>query len=100
MPIGEIDEERIKDLDLHVAQFFGLLQDKSAPLLRREQGLLLADRFVHDTNDHLVEDARGARDDVEVAVGDRVIGARADRNAAVVHGWGSPAEYTAISVSP
>ena len=39
----------------------------------------LAQRLVDDADDHAVEDPRGAADDVEVAVGDRVVAARADR---------------------
>ena len=44
----------------------------------------LADRVVDDADDDLVEHLRGAADDVEVAVGDRVVGARADGDAALV----------------
>ena len=42
----------------------------------------LRDRAADDADDHPVEDPRGAPDDVEMAVGDRVVAARADRRSA------------------
>ena len=81
MLAGEIDEERIKDLDFDVGEFFRRLQEKIAALRGREERRRLAHGLVHDPHDDLVEDARGALDDVEVAVGDRVVGARTDRYA-------------------
>ena len=56
-------------------------------LLRREERLLLAQRIVDDADDDLVEDVGGAGDDVDVAVGDRVVAARTDDGAvALAHG--------------
>ena len=49
----------------------------SHPLLDREHRLLVL-RVADDADDDAVEDPRGARDDVEVAVRDRVVAPRAD----------------------
>ena len=54
---------------------------KALALLGGEQRLLLADRVVDDADDDALEDLGGAGDDVEVAVGDRVVAARADDGA-------------------
>ena len=55
-----------------------LIEERLA-LLGREQRLLLADRLVDDPDDHPLEHPRGPGDDVDVAVGDRVVATRADR---------------------
>jgi hypothetical protein len=52
--------------------------DEAEALLDREQRLLLADGAVDDGDDDLVVQLGGAADDVEVAVRDGVIRARAD----------------------
>ena len=41
----------------------------------------LLDLLTPDRDDHLVEERRGARDDVDVTVGDRVEGSGADGSA-------------------
>ena len=82
----ELDQQVGNDLDLDVREVRGGGVEEVATLLRGEQRLLLAHRVVDDADDDLVEDPRGAADDVEVAVGDRVVAARADRDRAA-HDW-------------
>ena len=54
-----------------------------------EERLALAHRMVDDADHDLVEQLRRARDDVEVAVGDRVVGAGTDGDAGIrCHGGG------------
>ena len=72
------------------------LLDEADPLVDAEQRLVLARREVDDGDDDLVEQLGGARDDVEVAVGDRVVGARDRRQ---MRDWGH-AVWMRIRVSP
>jgi hypothetical protein len=78
-------------LDLDVGELCGRLADQGLTLLGGEQRLVLADRVVDDADDDPLEDLRGALDDVQVPVGDRVIAARADHSSvALGHQLGSP----------
>jgi hypothetical protein len=75
----------------------GVLEERLA-LLGREQRSLLAHRLVDHADHHAVEDTRSPPDDVQVAVGDRVVGARADGDAAVAHA--PPPVWMRMRVSP
>src|SRR4029453_3138363 len=102
MLLRKIDEQSIKDLDFDVSQFLRGLQDKVATFLGWEEGLLLAPRIVHNPGHDQVEHFRRTLDDVEVAVRDRIVGAGADRDAAVLrrHSRSPLQRYMQISVSP
>ena len=73
---GELDQEVGEDPHLDVGEVGGRFLDERLALLGGEQRLLLADRVVDDADDDPLEDRGGAGDDVEVAVGDRVVAAR------------------------
>ena len=84
---GELDHELGEDLDLDVRVLAqGVLEELDALLDREER--LLVPRLADDADDDALEDPRGPHDDVQVAVRDRVVGARADRGdrLAVAHG--------------
>src|SRR3954452_1579228 len=84
-----VDDQLVERLGADVAEVAGRLLDERAPVLGAEQRLVLADRGVDDGDDELVEKRRGAGDDVDVAVGDRAIRARADGDAVIgSHGCG------------
>jgi len=77
---GEVDEQRREDLCLDVRHVDRGPLDEAGALLAGEQRLLLAERLIDDPDHDLVEDPRSPADDVEVAVGDRVVAPRADRD--------------------
>jgi len=68
---GELDQQGGEDLHLDVGERCGRFLDERLALVRREQGPVLAQRVVDDADDDLVEDIRGAGDDVDVPEGDR-----------------------------
>ena len=78
---GELDQQVGEDLHLDVGRSAVASSMKRLALLGGEQRLLLAHRVVDDADDDAVEDLGGAGDDVDVAVGDRVVAARADDGA-------------------
>ena len=89
MLAGELDEQVGEDLDLDVVEVGGRVLEERLALLGREQRLLLAHRLVDDPDDDPVEYLRGAPDDVQMTVGDRVVAARADRDrgCSFAHPW-------------
>src|SRR5829696_8343916 len=79
----EVDDERGEGLGADVGQVARRLLDERDALLDVEQRLALADRQVDHPDDDLIEDLRGPGDDIQVAVGDRVVGPGADGEAVV-----------------
>src|SRR5690242_18745471 len=77
-PVGgaEVHQQAVEPLDPHVAVAGGDLAQHLDALVDREQALL-GDVDQHGDDD-LVVQAGGPADDVEVAVGDRIEGTRAD----------------------
>ena len=78
--LGEVDHERPERLDAHVLRSRDAPLDEPHALLDAEQRVALAQRAVDDRDHDLVVERRGARDHVEVPVGDGVVGAGADRD--------------------
>src|SRR6185312_549302 len=74
-----IDQESGKSVDVHVGQAAHRLREHRQPLGDGEHVLL--GRVVRDGDDHVVENAGGALDDVEVAAGERVEAAGVDGEA-------------------
>ena len=73
----ELDDELGEDVDDDVAAApEGVLEERDA-LLDGEERLLVR-RIAYDTDDDPVEDHRRAADDVDVPVGDGVVGPGAD----------------------
>ena len=64
---GEVDEEAVEGGDGDVAEFGGAFREHGDALFDREERVLGG--IAQDGNDQVVEDFRGARDQVEVAVG-------------------------------
>src|SRR4051812_7923644 len=79
-----VDDEDAERDGVDVVQVGRRLVDEREPLLDAEQRRVLADRRVDDGDDDLVELLGRAADDVQVAVGDRVVAARADGDALLV----------------
>ena len=75
---GEVDDELLEHVDLDVRDARERVLDELDPHLDREQRRLVL-RAADDADDDAVEDARRARDHVDVAVRDGVVGAGADR---------------------
>src|SRR5215472_61230 len=77
-PVGraEVHQQAVEPLDSDVAVAAGDLAQHLDALVDREQAAL-GDVDQH-RDDHLVVQARGAADDVEVTVGDRIKGTRTD----------------------
>src|SRR4051794_21095142 len=80
----EVDDQDAERLGPDVAERLGRLADERQALLDVEDRLVLANGDVDDGHDDLVELRGGARDDVQVAVGDRVVAAGADSDALLV----------------
>jgi hypothetical protein len=70
---GKIDQQSIKDVHFDIAQFLRGLQEKSFAFVGCEQRLRLPHGLIDDADDDLFEHMRAAFDDVDVAVGDRVV---------------------------
>src|SRR6185437_3678465 len=96
--LGEVHDERRERLRADALEVGDRALDEGHPLVDREQRLVLAHRAVDDGDDDLVIQPRGTPDDVQVPVGDRVIGARAHRYRLL--GWGHGWEWIVIVVSP
>jgi hypothetical protein len=96
---GELDDELREDVDLDVAEVFERALEERHAFLDRERRLLVL-RRADDADDDAVEDRRGARDDVEVAVRDRVVRARADRRDGLRVAHDSGASNTVIRAEP
>ena len=79
----EVDCQDAEGLDLDVAQVRGRVLDEGDALIGCEQRPVLAHRQVDDGDDHGVEHRRRARDHVEVAIGDRVVGTGTDCDAVI-----------------
>src|SRR3954466_4173600 len=80
----EVDDQDAERLCPDVAELRGGLLDERHTLLDSEDRLVLADGHVDHGDDDLVELRRGASDDVEVPVGDRVVAAWTDSDALLV----------------
>ena len=74
---GEVDEETLEELDADVGEVRGALLQHLLALFEREQRLRLL-RVADHRDDDLVEVARRALDDVEVAEGHRIERTRAE----------------------
>src|SRR6266851_4644577 len=77
-PVGraEVHQQAVEPLDPDVAVAAGDLAEHLDPLVDREQALL--GHIDQHRDDHLVVEPRGAADDVEVTVGDRIKRTRTD----------------------
>src|SRR5438270_4968213 len=82
-PPREVDHEDVERLDADVVQIGGRGLDEAHSFLGGEQGLALAHGQIDDRDDDLVIQRRRPPDDVQVAVGDGVVGPRAYRDHAV-----------------
>jgi hypothetical protein len=76
--VRKVDDELREDFDLDVLEAGESLAQKADPLVEGEHRLLVL-RGADDADDDAVEDRGRARDHVDVAVRDRVVGARVDR---------------------
>ena len=76
--VREVDDELAEYVDLDVREIRERVVQELHALLDREHRLLVV-RVADDTDDDAVEDARRARDHVEMPVGDGVVRAGADR---------------------
>src|SRR5436190_18185996 len=74
---GKVDDQLGEDVDLHILPVAERLVEECDSLVQREHRRLVR-RAADDTDDDAVEDAGRARDDVDVAVRDRVVRARSD----------------------
>ena len=75
-PLDVVDQQAVEGVDLDVRQ---VLEDRARdldPLVHREQRRLLG--VDQDRDDDAIEQPRAARDDVDVAVGQRIERARID----------------------